>query len=119
LRPVAFHLLLCGLDAAWRPDEVRRLRERYGKLVAVHKLAREAAPGVLHDHNGSALTRLGAKQPAQYLVRPDGHIGFRSGGADLRGATGYGLRCGSRTSKKPVQAGRGRNTTTKGGGGKC
>jgi 2-polyprenyl-6-methoxyphenol hydroxylase-like FAD-dependent oxidoreductase len=89
LTPVAFHLLLCGLDAAWRPDEVSRLRERYGKLMAVHKLTREAAPGVLHDPNGSALTRLGAKQPAQYLVRPDGHIGFRSGGADLRGAEHY------------------------------
>jgi hypothetical protein len=48
-------------------------------------MTREAAPGVLHDPNGSALTRLGAKQPAQYLVRPDGHIGFRSAGADLRG----------------------------------
>ena len=88
LTPLAFQLLLCG-PVEWSTDDVARLRKRYGALVAVHRLAGEAAPGVLHDPNGSVLTRLGAKQPAQYLVRPDGHIGFRSGATDLRAAESY------------------------------
>jgi 2-polyprenyl-6-methoxyphenol hydroxylase-like FAD-dependent oxidoreductase len=88
LTPLAFHLLLSG-PAAWPLDEDARLRERYGELVAVHRLAREATSSGLHDPDGSALTRLGALQPAQYLVRPDGHIGFRKSGCDLRAAEDY------------------------------
>ena len=61
-----------------RPPE-----RRYVGLVAVHRLAREAAAGVLHDVRGEAFARLGVEQAAHYLVRPDGHIGYRSGATDL------------------------------------
>jgi hypothetical protein len=57
--------------------------------VAVHRLARGTAAGVLHDPRGEALARLGVEQAAQYLVRPDGHVGYRSGGTALRGLERY------------------------------
>jgi hypothetical protein len=34
-------------------------------------------------------TRLGVESTAQYLVRPDGHIGYRCGGDDLAGLQRY------------------------------
>jgi hypothetical protein len=51
----------------------------------MHRLGREAAPDILHDAHGDALTRLGVEQTAQYLVRPDGYIGYRSAATNLRG----------------------------------
>jgi 2-polyprenyl-6-methoxyphenol hydroxylase-like FAD-dependent oxidoreductase len=80
-----YHLLLCGPAESWNNAQLGRLSERYAALVAVHRLAREAAAGVLHDARGEALARLGVEQTAHYLVRPDGHIGYRSAGTDLRG----------------------------------
>jgi 2-polyprenyl-6-methoxyphenol hydroxylase-like FAD-dependent oxidoreductase len=85
----SFDLLLCGPADGWDSDQQAALQERYGGLVAVHQLAREAAPGVLHDVDGQAFTRLGVERTAQYLVRPDGYIGYRSGNADLSGAGSY------------------------------
>jgi hypothetical protein len=69
----------------WSNDQLGGLSERYAGLVAVHRLAREASAGVLHDARGEAFARLGVEQAAHYLVRPDGHIGYRSGTTDLRG----------------------------------
>lgn len=80
-----YHLLLCGPAERWNNDQLAALGERYAGLVAVHRLAREAAPGCLHDARGEAFARLGVEQAAQYLVRPDGHIGYRCGATDLRG----------------------------------
>jgi FAD binding domain/Aromatic-ring hydroxylase, C-terminal len=80
-----YHLLLCGPAESWNNDQLARLSERYAGLVAVHRLAREAAVGVLHDVRGEAFSRLGVEQTAHYLVRPDGHLGYRSGASDLRG----------------------------------
>ena len=85
----AYHLLLCGPAESWNSDQLARLSERYAGLVAVHRLAREAAPGVLHDVRGEAFARLGVEQAAHYLVRPDGHIGYRNGTTDLRGLERY------------------------------
>jgi 2-polyprenyl-6-methoxyphenol hydroxylase-like FAD-dependent oxidoreductase len=85
----SFDLLLCGPADDWDADQQAALQERYGGLVAVHRLAREAAPGVLHDVDGQAFTRLAVERTAQYLVRPDGYIGYRSGNTDLRGAGSY------------------------------
>jgi 2-polyprenyl-6-methoxyphenol hydroxylase-like FAD-dependent oxidoreductase len=82
----SFHLLLCGPSEGWDAEHLRALQERYGGLLAVHRLAREAAPGVLHDLEGQAFGRLGVDDAAQYLVRPDGHIGYRSAGTDVDGA---------------------------------
>ena len=57
--------------------------------LAVHYLTREATPGALHDLDGQALARLGVDGTAQYLIRPDGHIGYRAGGDDLAGLQRY------------------------------
>jgi 2-polyprenyl-6-methoxyphenol hydroxylase-like FAD-dependent oxidoreductase len=78
-----YHLLLCGSPLDWDGNQVAALQDRYAGLVAVHHLAREAAPGVLHDVHRQAFARLGVERTAHYLVRPDGHIGYRSGGPTL------------------------------------
>lgn len=79
-----FHLLLCGPPEGWADGPVAALRDRSAGLVTVHKLSPEASPGVLHDMSGEAFSRLGVERAAQYVVRPDGHIGYRCGGTDLR-----------------------------------
>lgn len=84
-----YHLLLCGPAESWNSDQLAALDERHGGLITVHRLAREKTAGVLHDARGEAFTRLGVEQTAQYLVRPDGHIGYRSGATDLRGLERY------------------------------
>ena len=85
----SFHLLLCGSADGWDGERLAALRDRYAGLVAVHRLARDATPGDLHDADGRAFARLGVERAAQYLVRPDGHIGYRSGGTDLHGLERY------------------------------
>jgi 2-polyprenyl-6-methoxyphenol hydroxylase-like FAD-dependent oxidoreductase len=85
----SFHLLLCGPADGRNADHLAALQERYGGLVAVHRLARDAAPGALHDLDGQAFARLGVDRTAQYLVRPDGHIGYRCGGTELAGVDRY------------------------------
>ncbi|WP_373684182.1 aromatic-ring hydroxylase C-terminal domain-containing protein [Micromonospora thermarum] len=77
-----WHLLLCGPAPAWPPDAVASLT-RPGRLT-VHRVT--AADG-----GGPALRRLGLAPDSAglYLVRPDGHIGYRAGGGDLRGLTAY------------------------------
>ena len=81
------HLLLCGPREVWNADQLSALQAACGGLLAVHHLQLHNEPGVLVDVRGAALTRLGLEkgglQSAQYLVRPDGYIGFRCGGADL------------------------------------
>jgi hypothetical protein len=51
----------------------------------VYHLTRQATPGELHDVHGRTFTRLGVIDAAQYLIRPDGHIGYRAAGTDLNG----------------------------------
>ena len=85
----SFHLLLCGPTDGWNEDHLAALQERYNGLVSVHRLARQATPGVLHDREGQAFTRLGVDATAQYLVRTDGHVGYRAGGTDLSGVERY------------------------------
>lgn len=84
----SLHLLLCGPVDGWNSDQLVRLH-RYGSLIAVHRLTREAAHGALYDVDGQAFTRLGIDGAAQYLVRPDGYIGYRSAGTDLDGVERY------------------------------
>ena len=87
----SYHLLLCGPTASWPTSTAAFYRD--AGLVAVHHLTRESAPGALHDPDGTALRRLGmdaaGQRAAQYLVRPDGHIGYRAGGTDLTGLHAY------------------------------
>jgi hypothetical protein len=52
-------------------------------------MTREATPGALEDFDGQVLARLGVDRTAQYLIRPDGHIGYRCGGDDLAGLQRY------------------------------
>jgi 2-polyprenyl-6-methoxyphenol hydroxylase-like FAD-dependent oxidoreductase len=99
----SFCLLLCGAADAWDATRLAALGERHGGLVAVHKLAREAGPGVLHDFGGQAFARLGVVSAAQYLARPDGHIGYRCGGADLGGVERYLARLlPARSTEEPT-----------------
>ena len=87
----SFQLLLCGPVPAWAGNQVAALRGRYAGLVAVHHLARDRDrdTSVLHDTDGNALAGLGVEHTAHYLIRPDGHIGYRSGGTDLHGVERY------------------------------
>jgi hypothetical protein len=55
----------------------------------VHQLGTEPVPGALSDPSGAALARLGAREGAQYLIRPDGYVGYRCGGFDLKGLERY------------------------------
>jgi 2-polyprenyl-6-methoxyphenol hydroxylase-like FAD-dependent oxidoreductase len=86
-------LLLCGEPERWSLAQLAELETRYAGVVIVTYLARDEVPGVLADSAGEALRRLGINDghsdAAQYLVRPDGHIGFRCAGTDLIGLTSY------------------------------
>jgi 2-polyprenyl-6-methoxyphenol hydroxylase-like FAD-dependent oxidoreductase len=84
-----FHLLLCGPPGDWHPSQLTTLRHRYPDTLTVHHLTRTATPGALHDLDGQVFTRLGLNDRAQYLIRPDGHVGYRCGGDDLAGLQRY------------------------------
>ena len=73
-------LLLCGDSRQWNSRELDRLRERYGRVMATHCLTSRGSDGPLVDEKGHAFARLGVQHTAQYLVRPDGYIAFRSAG---------------------------------------
>jgi 2-polyprenyl-6-methoxyphenol hydroxylase-like FAD-dependent oxidoreductase len=95
-----YHLLLCGSNVDWDRNQVAALQDRYAGLVAIHRLARDAAAAVLHDVDGHAFARLGAERAAHLLVRPDGYIGYRSDSRDLKGLERYLVRWlpGARTA---------------------
>jgi 2-polyprenyl-6-methoxyphenol hydroxylase-like FAD-dependent oxidoreductase len=80
-----FHLLLCGPIGEWNAGLLAALGRSHPGMLAVHHLTRDAVPAALHDHDGQALARLGVEQAAHYLIRPDGHVGYRAAGTDLRG----------------------------------
>jgi 2-polyprenyl-6-methoxyphenol hydroxylase-like FAD-dependent oxidoreductase len=68
-----FHLLLCGPPGAWPPE---------------HDTPAEGAPAA--DWPGLVtLHRVQATFPTQYLVRPDGYVGYRASGTDLSGLRAY------------------------------
>jgi 2-polyprenyl-6-methoxyphenol hydroxylase-like FAD-dependent oxidoreductase len=73
-------LLLCGDSRHWDSRELDRLRERYGRVMAMHCLNASGPDGSLVDEKGHAFSRLAVRDAAQYLVRPDGYIAFRSAG---------------------------------------
>lgn len=60
-----------------------RVRRDFDGLLHIHRVSAEPCAGGLHDPDGAVLRRLGARPAAQYLVRPDGHIGYRCAGTDL------------------------------------
>jgi hypothetical protein len=82
-------LLLCGESAHWDPGRLDALRKRFSHVLAVYHLARHWAPGALVDEDGGAMARLGVEDAAQYLIRPDGYIGFRCAGRCLDALEAY------------------------------
>jgi 2-polyprenyl-6-methoxyphenol hydroxylase-like FAD-dependent oxidoreductase len=88
LASLQHHLLLTGPAAAWPEVEVAALAERYQPVIRLHRLTRHPAAGSLHDPDGTAHRRLGIDQPgatAHHLIRPDGHLTYRSAGNNLAG----------------------------------
>jgi hypothetical protein len=79
----AYQLLLCGSAGLWDDARLSALCARHAGWLAVHRLEREPTAVGLHDIRGEAAERLGVKPTAQYLVRPDGHVGYRCAGTDL------------------------------------
>jgi 2-polyprenyl-6-methoxyphenol hydroxylase-like FAD-dependent oxidoreductase len=84
-----FHLLLCGRPGDWDASQLAVVGRRHADALTVQHLTRDAVPGALHDVDGEAFARLGVKQTAQYLIRPDGHVGYRAAGTDLDGLDRY------------------------------
>jgi 2-polyprenyl-6-methoxyphenol hydroxylase-like FAD-dependent oxidoreductase len=84
-----WHLLLCGPAHAWAAPDLTFLAQRHAAVLTVHQLTPPDTSGP--DGSKPALHRLGLtpEDTAQYLVRPDGHIGYRAGGTDLTALTGY------------------------------
>jgi 2-polyprenyl-6-methoxyphenol hydroxylase-like FAD-dependent oxidoreductase len=82
-------LLLCGDPHQWDAGELDRLRERYGRIVKTYSLSTLEGDGALVDETGHAFARLGVRDAAQYLVRPDGYIAFRSGGRTFESLDQY------------------------------
>jgi len=85
-------LLLCGDADGWDAHRLAVLRARHPAILSVHRLVRHpapAVPGVLVDERDEALARLGVREAAQYLVRPDGHVAFRCAGRELGALARY------------------------------
>jgi len=86
--PRVFRMLLCGPSADWPDTLVRDFQARWAHLLSV-----ELTPAAPRSR-WSAAPRAGSssrRRPdvAQYLVRWDGYVGFRSGGTDLSGVAAY------------------------------
>jgi 2-polyprenyl-6-methoxyphenol hydroxylase-like FAD-dependent oxidoreductase len=97
-----FHLLLCRPVGDWHPSQLTALRHRYADTLAVDHLTREATSGALHDLDGNLFARLGVDGTAHYLIRPDGHIGYRAGGDDLAGLQRYLARWLPNATSRPA-----------------
>ncbi|MEU5942301.1 FAD-dependent monooxygenase [Micromonospora sp. NPDC047548] len=86
-----WHLLLCGPPVVWSRGGAAAWGQRYSGRLDVHWLtapdATEAAPATA----APALRQLGLTPGAHglYLIRPDGHIGYRAGGTDVTGLLTY------------------------------
>ncbi len=84
------HLVLCGDPDSWDRTKLAELGARYGSLLVTRMLARRGhAAGVLVDETGDGFARLGVRDAAQYIVRPDGYIAFRCAGYDLESSALY------------------------------
>lgn len=82
-------LLLCGEMSAWHQSGLDQVADRFRGLVATRHLSAMPARGQLVDPDGATLRMLGATDGTQYVVRPDGYIGFRSAGYDLTALEAY------------------------------
>jgi 2-polyprenyl-6-methoxyphenol hydroxylase-like FAD-dependent oxidoreductase len=82
-------LLLCGDPSAWQRSRLDRMGALFAGLVVTRHLSTLPAGGRLFDPDGATLHVLGATDGAQYVVRPDGYIGFRCAGYDLTALEAY------------------------------
>ena len=73
-------LLLCGDGESFDIERLARYAAGRGGLLRITHLVRGSAPGALVDEHGEAFARLGVEDAAQYVVRPDGYVGFRCAG---------------------------------------
>ncbi len=96
-------LLLCGPVGEWDTDRLTELVVQFTDLLVTTHLTSDDVEGALVDCDGEALARLGVETTAQYVVRPDGHVGFRCAGTDLSRATRY-LDQWFRRAPRPSQA---------------
>jgi hypothetical protein len=81
------------------------ISQQFVGIVTTHKLTAVAnAPDTLYDSGGLAHRRLGVApgRAAAYLIRPDGHVGYRSGGSELGGLHGYLRRWLPTTRSEPA-----------------
>lgn len=85
----AFHLLLAGPVGGWDEGLLTMLIERHGSELRVHRLDRRSRPGLLGDPSGTAFGRLHVRGSAHFVVRPDGHVGYRADHRDFAGAAAY------------------------------
>lgn len=79
--PPGHHLLLLGSSTAWNPAAVAELERTPG--VTVHLVRRGMATGGFRDETCEVWRRLHAGTASQYVIRPDGHFGFRADGSDI------------------------------------
>lgn len=84
-----FRLLLCGPETSWASSTIMELETKFGALLSIHHLVRDGSESALVDPTGDALALLGVRDTASYVVRPDGHVSYRSEGADLSGASSH------------------------------
>jgi hypothetical protein len=82
-------LLLCGDPQMWDSGTIAQLQTRYGRLLSLSYLSREPHDNGLVDHTGDAFARLAVREHAQYLVRPDGYIAYRSAGRGVDALEAY------------------------------
>ena len=98
-----FSLLLCG-PSNWPASQVRSLGNQYDALLTIRRVVPPDSAGDL-EVSAEVLAKLGADEAAQYLVRPDGHIAFRSGGTQLNGVAQYLALWFPERPRRPVAEG--------------
>ena len=89
LASARFHLLVT--EPARGPHLAEALSDRHAEVVDMHRLSRHGDPDSIADVGGHAHRRLGlgTDRAAHFLVRPDGHVGYRAAGGDLTGVRNY------------------------------
>ena len=78
---IHWHLLLCGRPDARGTPASSPPTARYRRTAPDPRGRAQRSA----DVGGQAFARLGVKQTAHYLIRPDGHVGYRAAGTDLDG----------------------------------
>lgn len=78
----------CARVAAWNRRELAELVTRFAQVLEATHVSPDKADDGLVDPEG-LVSRLGVEHTAQYIVRPDGHVGFRCAGTSLLGAAEY------------------------------